>query len=283
MPQAANVDHGLEDDVTEHAVAFDFAETGSGPTLLFLPGSFGTGAGWKAVMVHLGDRYRMVTTSLLGYGGTPDSRPDGNATMVQQVDLIDRIIERIDASPHVVGHSYGGLAAIAHALSGRHRPASLVLVEANPLGLLRASEDAVHYEMFTSMTNRYFADFARGDPEAARHVIDFYGGPGTFDSMPPKVSSYIVATTAVNLRDWSSGTPFEPNQEILRSIDFPTMVVRGGNSHPAMRRIAELLHTSIPRSQLVAIEGGSHFLPSSHPAEIAALIRQHVEQRPEIE
>ena len=263
--------------MTEQTVAFDFAETGSGPALPFLPGSFGTGAGWKAVIGHLGDRYRMVTTSLLGYGATPDIRPDGNATMVQQVDLIDRIIDRMGASPHVVGHSYGGLAAIVHALTGRHRPASLVLVEANPLGLLRASSDAVHYGMFTSMTDRYFADFARGDPEAARQVIDFYGGPGTFDSMPPKVRSYIVATTAVNVRDGSSGTTFEPSKETLRSIDIPTTLVRGGDSHPAMHRMSELLHDSISATRLVTVEGGSHFLPSSHPAEIAALIRQHVD------
>jgi pimeloyl-ACP methyl ester carboxylesterase len=272
--------HPLEEVVTEQTVAFDYVETGSGPALLLLPGSFGTGTGWKAVMGYLGDGYRMVTTSLLGYGATPDIRPDGNATMAQQVGLIDRIIDRIGTSPHVVGHSYGGLSAIVHALTGRHRPASLLLVEANPLGLLRASGDLEHYGMFESMTGPYFADFARGDAEAARHVIDFYGGPGTFDSMPPKVRSYIVATTAVNLRDWSSGTPFEASEEILQSIDVPTMVVRGGNSHPAMRRIAELLHASIPRAQLVTIEGGNHFLPSSHPAEIAALIRQHVDGTP---
>jgi pimeloyl-ACP methyl ester carboxylesterase len=272
--------HPLEEVVTEQTFAFDYAEMGSGPALLFLPGSFGTGTGWKAVMGYLGDGYRMVTTSLLGYGATPDIRPDGNATMAQQVGLIDRIIDRIGTPPHVVGHSYGGLSAIVHALTGRHRTASLLLVEANPLGLLRASGDLEHYGMFESMTGPYFADFARGDAEAARHVIDFYGGPGTFDSMPPKVRSYIVATTAVNLRDWSSGTPFEPSKEILQSIDVPTMVVRGGNSHPAMRRIAELLHASIPRAQLVTIAGGNHFLPSSHPAEIAALIRQHVDGTP---
>jgi pimeloyl-ACP methyl ester carboxylesterase len=199
--------------MTMQTVAFDYAETGSGPALLFLPGSFGTGAGWKAVIGYLGSGYRMVTTSLLGYGSTPDIRPDGNATMAQQVGLIDRI----GTSPHVVGHSYGGLSAIVHALTGRHRPASLLLVEANPLGLLRASGDLEHYGMFESMTGPYFADFTRGDAEAARHVIDFYGGPGTFDSMPPKVRSYIVATTPVNVRDWSSGTPFEPSKETRRS------------------------------------------------------------------
>lgn len=266
--------------MTEQNVAFEYAEAGSGPALLFLPGSFGTGAGWKGVMGHLGDGYRMVTTSLLGYGITPDIRPDGNATMAQQVDLIDRIIDRIGTSPHVVGHSYGGLSAIVHALTGRRRPASLVLVEANPLGLLRASGDLEHYGMFESMTRTYFADFARGEAEAARHVIDFYGGPGAFDSMPAKVRSYIVATTAANVRDWSSGTPFEPGREALRSIDIPATVVRGGNSHPAMRRIAELLHDSIPGTQLVTIEGGGHFLPSSHPAEIAALVRRQVDGTP---
>jgi len=266
--------------VTEQTVAFDYAEAGTGTALLLLPGSFGTGTGWKAVMGYLGDGYRMVTTSLLGYGATPDIRPDGNASMAQQVDVIDRIIDRIGTSPHVVGHSYGGLSAIVHALTGRHRPASLLLVEANPLGLLRASGDLEHYGMFESMTRPYFADFARGDAEAARHVIDFYGGAGAFDSMPPKVRSYIISTTAVNVRDWSSGTPFEPSKETLQSIAVPTTVVRGRNSHPAMRRIAELLQDAIPAAQLFTIEGGSHFLPSSHPAEIAALVRRQVDGAP---
>jgi pimeloyl-ACP methyl ester carboxylesterase len=263
--------------LTGQALSFDYAETGSGPAVLFLPGSFGTGAGWKAVMGHVGGGYRMVTTSLLGYGSTPDTRPDGNSTMAQQVDLIDRIIERIGACPHVVGHSYGGLSAIVHALTGRHRTASLLLVEANPLGVLRASGDLEHYGMFEAMTGPYFSDYAKGVAEAARHVIDFYGGPGTFDSMPEKVRSYIVATTPVNVRDWTSGTPFEPSKDTLQTIDLPTTVVCGGSSHPAMRRIAELLHDGIPAAQLVTVEGGSHFLPSSHPAEIATLVRRRID------
>jgi pimeloyl-ACP methyl ester carboxylesterase len=45
---------------------FEYDERGAGTALLFLPGSFGTGAGWRLVLGHLGDRYRVVTTSLLG-------------------------------------------------------------------------------------------------------------------------------------------------------------------------------------------------------------------------
>ena len=260
--------------MSQPCVAFDYAEAGTGPAVLFLPGSFSTGAGWKAVLGHLGDGYRTITTSLMGYGSTPDTRPDGNATMAQQVDLIDRIIDRIGTRPHVVGHSYGALCAIVHALTGRHRPASLLLVEANPLGLLRVAGDSEHFEMFEAMTRLYFDAVAQGDPEAARHVIDFYGGEGSFDAMPPKARSYVMATTPSNVRDWTSGTPFEPGKEVLRGIGVPTTLVCGDSTHPAMRRIAELLHAAIPGSQLITIEGGNHFLPNSHPAQIAALVQR---------
>jgi pimeloyl-ACP methyl ester carboxylesterase len=258
--------------------AFEYAEQGSGPAVLLLPGSFGTASGWKAVQAQLGAGYRTITTSLLGYGTTPDIRPDGNDTMAQQVDVLDRILDRIDAAAHVVGHSYGGLAALAHALMGRRRPASLFLVEANPLGVLRVAGEMEHHAMFQDIQARYFSAHAAGDALAARLIIDFYGGPGTFDAMPPRVRDYIFATTAANVRDWSSGSPFEPGIDSLRSLDLPTTVVRGGLGHPAMLRIGTILHASIPGARLATIDDGAHFLPSSHPAAIAALLREHLER-----
>jgi len=89
--------------------------------------------------------------SLLGYGATPDIRPDGNATMAQQVDSSTG--HRPDRH---VSSCRGALVrrTLRHCacLDGRHRPASLLLVEANPLGLLRASGDLEHYRMFEAMT-----------------------------------------------------------------------------------------------------------------------------------
>ena len=46
-------------------------------------------------MDSLPPRYRLVTTSLLGYGATAECRPMGNATMRQQTEIIDLIPERI--------------------------------------------------------------------------------------------------------------------------------------------------------------------------------------------
>jgi pimeloyl-ACP methyl ester carboxylesterase len=255
----------------------EFSERGEGPALLLLPGSFGTGSGWQAVTDRLARSHRIVTTSLLGYGATAERRPIGNATMRQQTEVIDLILERIGEPTHVVGHSFGGLAALAHAIEGAVKPASLMLVEANPLGLLKTSGERDLYAMFGAMTRDYFAEFEAGRPDAARHVINFYGGAGTFSAFPAKVRDYVIRTTPANIRDWSSGTPFEPPTSAYQRIDVPTLVVRGGNGHPAMMRIAEILAEFIPQARLQTVVGGSHFLPATHPAELARLLDVHIE------
>lgn len=255
----------------------EYSERGEGPALLLLPGSFGMGSGWKAVTDRLTRSYRIVTTSLLGYGATAERRPLGNATMRQQTEVIDRILARIGEPAHVVGHSFGGLAALAHAIEGSIQPASLILVEANPLGLLKTWGEADLYAMFGAMTREYFAEFEAGRPDAARHVIDFYGGGETFAALPVKVRDYVLATTPANIRDWSSGTPFEPPLSAYQQIAVPTLVVRGGDSHPAMMRLAEILAEAIPQSRLETVAGGGHFLPATHPAELARLLEAHLE------
>jgi len=255
----------------------EYSEFGEGPALLLLPGSFGTGSGWKAVTDRFARRYRIVTTSLLGYGATAERRPFGNATMLQQTEVIDRILDRIGEPAHVVGHSYGGLAALAHAIDGEIKPASLMLIEANPFGLLKTAGEADFYAMFGSMTQQYFAEFEAGRADAARHVIDFYGGEGTFSAFPAKVRDYVMKTTPSNIRDWSSGTPFEPPLSAYQRIVATTLVVRGGNGHPAMMRLAEILAEAIPNARLETVAGGSHFLPATNPGELARMLEAHLE------
>jgi len=262
--------------VAQFPTNIEYTERGEGPALLFVPGSFGTGAGWKPVMEKLGDRYRFVTTSLLGYGLTAERRLSGNPTTMQQTEVLDAIFERIAAPVHVVAHSYGGLSALAHALHGKHRAESLTLVEANPFPILRTAGEETLFAMFGAMTQVYFAEFEAGKPEAARHVIDFYGGPGTFDAFPQKVRDYVVATTPNNIRDWSSAASFAPAVTEYGRIAAPTLVIRGGKGHPAMMRIAERLTAHIPDAKLETIDGGSHFLPATHPGDLAALVAAHV-------
>ena len=254
----------------------EFHDSGSGPAILFVPGSFGTGGSWRGVIERLGGRYRVITTSLLGYGATRDIRPAGHPDMLLQVQVLDQICDHIDAPVHVVGHSYGALAVLAHAVQGRRKAKSLSLVDPTPFGLLKIAGDHHHSMMFEQLIERYFAAYRTGDRQAARHVIDFFEGAGTFDAFPAKFRAYIEATTATNIADWTSYAPSALPLNALRSISIPISVIRGGVANPAMGQLAERLAEALPAARLSTIEAGRHFLPTTHAAEIAPIIADTV-------
>ena len=52
----------------------DYEESGAGPTIVLVPGSCSTGAAWRPVIAAWENRFRCVTTSLPGYGGTAERR-----------------------------------------------------------------------------------------------------------------------------------------------------------------------------------------------------------------
>jgi len=160
--------------------------------------------------------------------------------------------------------------------AGRRRPLSLTLIEPNPFRILNLAGERDHADTFGVLMRDYLGDYDRGEREAARRIIDFYGGPGTFDAFPPKVRDYVVATTPVNVRDWSCAAGFEPGWDGYRALDLPALVVRGGDSPGAMLRISELLTERLGNAQLATVDGGSHFLLASHPAQVAARIVAHI-------
>jgi hypothetical protein len=108
-------------------------------------------------------------------------------------------------------------------------------------------------------------------------MIDFYGGADTFASWPPRVRAYAVQTTAVNILDWASAYSFPLSAAALATIEIPTLVLRGGASHPAMQRVNGLLFECINRASLATIEGAAHFMIATHAGEVGRLMGEHVD------
>ncbi len=263
----------------------DYDEYGAGPTLVLVPGSCSTGAAWRPVMAAWGSQFRCVTTSLLGYGGTAERRTVSDASISHEAEALESVVRRAGGGVHLVGHSFGGLVALAVALRNRVALASVTIIEAPAPEALREEAEAGHYRAFRRMTELYFAAFESGEPEAIKTMIDFYGGAGTFTSWPPRVRAYAVETTAVNILDWASAYGFPLTVEALAAVRLPVLVLRGGVSHPAVQRANELLSQRLRGAALATIEDAAHFMIASHPGEVAGLIARHVhraEQRSRI-
>lgn len=254
----------------------DYEECGAGPTIVLVPGSCSTGAAWRPVIATWSGQFRCVTTSLLGYGGTAERRTLSDPSISHEVAVVESVIRNAAGRVHLVGHSFGGLVALAVALRNRVPLASLVIVEAPAAELLRDRKERRHYRAFRRMTDAYFAAYEGGDREAIAAMIDFYGGAGTFASWPPRVRAYAIETTPVNILDWASAYGFPLAASSLAAIEVPTLVIRGGASHPAVRRANGLLSETLRDADLATIDGGAHFMIATHPAEVGRLIAQHV-------
>ena len=256
--------------------AIDYDECGDGPTIVLVPGSCSTGAAWRPVIARWGNRFRSVTTSLLGYGMTAERRAAGDADISHEAEVLESVIRRAACPVHLVGHSFGGLVALAVALRNRVRLLSLTIVEAPAVDLLRQMGEDRHSRAFRKMVDDYFGAFYAGDRAAIGAMIDFYGGAGTFAAWPQRVRRYAIETTATNILDWASAYGFQVAPVALARVDVPTLVLWGGASHAAVQRANELVGQCIPNAATISLAGAAHFMIATHAAEVAGIIAEQV-------
>jgi pimeloyl-ACP methyl ester carboxylesterase len=262
----------------EHRQGYiEYDESGVGPTIVLVPGSCSTGGAWRPVMSHLGSGFRCVTTSLLGYGGTAERRTEADPDIAHEAEVVESVIRHANGPVHLVGHSFGGLVALAVALRKKAPLLSLGILEAPAQQMLPSGKEHQHYSCFEEMKAGYLKAFHAGEATAIKGLIDFFAGPGTFADWPQRVQDYAVKTTAVNLLDWASADGFPLALASLSQLDVPTLVVWGETSHPAMKRANQLLAQRLGASA-VSMPGASHFMISTHPEQLAHLLAQHVRQ-----
>jgi pimeloyl-ACP methyl ester carboxylesterase len=252
--------------------SIDCVETGSGPALLFVPGSYSTPAAWRPLQRLLPAGYRQVGTSLLGYGGSSETRTPEDPGIDHEVRLVETLARQLAVPLHLVGHSFGGTVALAAALAGRVQVASLALFEANPLALMREHGRDDLYQATLRMSQDFEAAVAQGEYDAPLRIIDFWGGDGSFAAMPDAVQGYCRQTAASNVLDWHTAFGFGVTLADLGRLRMPVLLVRGANANPAMVAITDALHSGLPHARCEVVTGAGHFLISSHPAQCAGLL-----------
>jgi pimeloyl-ACP methyl ester carboxylesterase len=254
----------------------DYDETGTGPTIVLVPGSCSTGAAWRPIVAHLQSGFRCVTTSLLGYGGTAERRRRDDADIAAETDIVADVIRHTGGPVHLVGHSFGGLCALAVAMREPDLLLSLTILEAPAPEVLRECGEDQLYGEFRTMTAAYVGAYEAGDRQAIERMIDFYGGAGTFQSWPQRVRDYAVTTTPANLLDWTCAFGFALTPPILAKVTTPALVAWGDSSHPAAKRANALLGQHIPHAAVAEIPRAAHFMIATHPKQMAELIAHHI-------
>jgi pimeloyl-ACP methyl ester carboxylesterase len=255
-------------------------DTGEGPAIVFIHGSFATISTWRAIVADLSADFRCVCIKLPGHDGAPEprdfDRPSVNTERAMiRACLTDLAVDDI----HIVGHSYGGVVALAMALEPPVNIRKMTLFEPVTTAVLTTAgelEDAQRVEEFC---RDYREAVAEGEHYAVRRVLDFWNQKGVFDGLPDAIKETIEPMTANNVRHWDVCESALYSRAALQAMSVPTTIVRGTESNAIMHNITHSLNTLLGQSQHRIIEGANHFLVTTHARECIEIIRANEHSR----
>jgi pimeloyl-ACP methyl ester carboxylesterase len=217
---------------------------GTGARVVLVHGSLATGpVEWEAQRPLADQGYQLVVPTRRGY--TPQSRGVGEDFLVDGEDVATLLHD----GAHLVGHSYGGLAAMVAAAARPEAVHSLVLAEVPTFGVAAEHPDVARLqEEIARVLDR---------PGSDREFLEsFLGAVGTpLEELPADLLDDLTdMAPAVRLGrpPWSGPVPVDR----LVGAPFPTVVV-SGNHHPAFTAMCEALAGELDAEHCV-VEGAGH-------------------------
>lgn len=214
---------------------------------------------------------------LMGHGKAPDwdRLSDYHAAATEQA-LAATGGQAID----IIGHSFGGTVALRLALERPELVRSLTLIEPVLFAAAKAAQDPA-WDGFIEDHRAFGGLVALGDKiEAARQFHAMWGGDAGFDSLSPRMQSYMSDRIHLITAPWNVILDDAPGLLApgrLEGLTMPVLLLQGQKSPPIIVAVNRALSARLPRARSVEIAGAGHMLPISHAAEVAPVVQAHLD------
>lgn len=220
-------------------------EWGNGVPAVLVHGSLTTGEeNWQGQRPLAGDAYRLVVPDRRGYGDSP--KASGEDFLRDGED----VAELLGDGAHLVGHSYGGLAALVAADRRPHAVLSLTLIEPPAFGLC-ADHPAV--ASVVAQARALWASRELTDRDFLEAFLRIVG------AAPEEIPGEMLAAWTERVPVVRHGrTPWDTEVPLdrLASSHVPALVL-SGDHHPAFNAICEELTRRLDATSTI-IRGAGH-------------------------
>lgn len=247
------------------AITDYYVEQGSGDPIVFIHGSFANTSTWKYMVNALSGRYHCICIKQPGHGGAPAPDDFDDPSVDTEVAIVEQVLKHLKLGPiHLVAHSFGGVVAVAVALSGRVPLRAMTLFEPVLTGILEMSERLEDAKAVDKFCDDYRSAIANQETYACRRVINFWGGEGQFEQMPEFIKEAMDPLTDYNARHWDLCQNTVYPVETYDEFSVPTQLVCGDQSSPIVRSISECLLRHLANARMDIVFDATHFLVTSH-------------------
>lgn len=255
------------------AVALHHTDTGDGIPVIILHGLFGRLRNWQGMQKQLSRHARIITADLRNHGESPWSDEMSYPAMAAD---IAKLINDLNIAPAVVvGHSMGGKAAMALALSEPDLLRSLMVIDISPVDYKN------DYGPYIDAMRTVPLEKLKRRGEAEEYL--------KADIPEPGIRAFIMQNLGENdgVLSWQANIDAIENgmPNIMTFPDFddatfdkPTRFVIGGTSDYVKPDHREAITSMFPSASHAVIKDAGHWVHAEKPAEVMAEISEFVEQ-----
>lgn len=241
---------------------------------VFVHGSAGAGAQWRDIAALLPPSAPCLCPDLVGYGSGP-AFDRGSYRFEQEIAIVEQALETAGSSSVLVGHSFGGVVALAAAIARPELVARLVLIEPVAFTLLDSTEHRVSHQGLLAFCDRIgkLVELGRRS-DAAEAFFSFWELTGLWHALSDKRKKMIeLAMPKVAAECALVHAPVFTASDIARRLSVPTLVLRGSESPRLAREVCAVLAGASPCCTLAELPGANHMSPLLRPQEVLAAIR----------
>jgi pimeloyl-ACP methyl ester carboxylesterase len=272
-------------EVEVNGVRLHYVEEGAGEPIVFMHGAFSDLRIWEPIRDEVAKRYRFIAYTQRYFGTEPWPDDGRNFSIATDADDLARFITSLGAGPvHLVTRSRGGAVAIAAALKHPALVRSLTLHEPGLFSMLPAdsAEGKAAREHRNTYVGPAVAAAKAGDSIQAVRLFfegEYQLGPGGFDRLPQSARTMLLENARTAPLLFGASPPPPTTCDMLKTLNHPTLVTHGENTHTANKLINEKVSKCIPGARQVSFPNLVHDAPSRDPAAFTGAVFEFLSRR----
>jgi pimeloyl-ACP methyl ester carboxylesterase len=259
-------------------VTLSLDDRGTGVPVVMLHSSGLSGRQWRRTASRLVEAgLRAIVPDLTGHGQSPAWPEPMPFSFHKDVAEVAELLDTLPPA-HLVGHSYGGFIALLAALARPRQVLSLAVYDPVAMGTLELERDADAREDLARVGFAWDGS-SEGRDRWLAGFVDYWMGAGGWAALREdaraefrRVGWVVYEGARTLVRDPTPATAY-------RALSMPVLVLGGGGSPLAARRVVSRLREALPGARGHVLEDAGHMGPLTHTDRVNDLLFDHYTPR----